>query len=454
MSTDPGPSGGGTPAPRRSAARTSRKPFTVALVIAGLAVMLAVAAWRLARPPAAVPPTMAIGEALGGSTEGFARALAPRPFVFPADHGPHPEFRTEWWYYTGNLQTVDGRHFGFQLTFFRIGVAPSMVSRASAWASREAYMAHFALTDTAGGRFSAASRLSRAALGLAGAEAQPFKVWVEDWSAEGVTGDAAPVRLRAAEGDVAIDLTLASAKPVVLQGERGLDRKGEDPGNASYYYSLTRMPATGRVTVRGTAVDVTGLAWMDREWSTSSLGADLVGWDWMAIQLDDGRDLMLYQLRRADGSAGRFSSGSLVGVDGTSRHLGLENFRIEVLETWSSPHGGTRYPSRWRVTVPGESLDLDVVPRLPDQELALAVRYWEGAVRAAGHARGQPIAGAGYVELVGYARANRGIAMYPVTDDRTNGSEASVGVLHAIGATTNATTGAACAPDVDARRSL
>jgi predicted secreted hydrolase len=366
-----------------------------------------VASWRLIAPRTPVPATMAVGDALGGPTEGYERALAPRPFVFPADLGPHSEFRTEWWYYTGNLETADGRHFGFQLTFFRIALAPTMALRTSAWASREAYMAHFALTDTAGGRFSAASRLSRAALGLSGGQAQPFTVWVEDWSAEGVGGDAVPVRLRAAEGEIAIDLTLTAATPVVLHGERGLDRKGEEPGNASYYYSLTRMPARGRVTIRGAAFDVNGLAWMDREWSTSSLGAGLVGWDWMAIQLADGRDLMLYQLRRADGSADRFSSGSLVHFDGTSRRLGLEDFRIEVLETWSSPRDGTRYPSRWRVTVPTESLDLDIVPRLPDQELALAVRYWEGAVRVTGHARGQPIAGAGYVELVGYAREAR-----------------------------------------------
>ena len=382
-----------------------RRAMLAALAIGGIVALSALAAWRLSGPLTPVSPTLTIGEALGGSTEGFARALAPRPFVFPADHGPHPEFRTEWWYYTGNLHTADGRHFGFQLTFFRIAVAPSMVSRASAWASREAYMAHFALTDTAGQRFSAASRLSRAALGLSGAQAEPFRVWVEDWSAEGVSGDAVPVRLRAADGDVAIDLTLASATPLVLHGESGLDRKGEEPGNASYYYSLTRMPATGRVTIRGAALDVSGLAWMDREWSTSSLGADLVGWDWMAIQLEDGRDLMLYQLRRADGSADRFSSGTIVGVDGTSRHLARDDFRIEVQQTWSSPRGGATYPSRWRLTVPSEALDLEIVPRLPDQELALAVRYWEGAVRVTGHAGGRPIAGAGYVELVGYARS-------------------------------------------------
>jgi predicted secreted hydrolase len=383
---------------------TGRRALVLALAIVGLAAALMVPAWRLARPRPSAPPTMAVGDALGGATAGFTRALAPRPFVFPADHGPHPEFRTEWWYYTGNLHAAGGRHFGFQLTFFRIGVAPSMVARASAWASREAYMAHLAVTDTAGRRFSAASRLSRAALGLAGAHAQPFRVWVEDWSAEGVAGEAVPVRLRAAEGDLAVDLTLSSAKPVVLQGERGFDRKGAEPGNASYYYSLTRMPASGRVTIRGAAIDVTGLAWMDREWSTSSLGPGLVGWDWFALQLDDGRELMLYQLRRADGSADRFSSGSLVDAGGTARHLGADDFRIEVLDSWSSPRGDARYPARWRVTVPSESLELEVVPRLADQELALAVRYWEGAVTVVGAARGRPIGGVGYVELVGYAR--------------------------------------------------
>lgn len=381
------------------------------LVGTGLALVVVIAllgifAWRLTRPPAA-RPTVAVADALGGaSAEGYARALAPRPFVFPDDHGPHPDYRTEWWYYTGNLEAAGGRHFGFQLTFFRIGLSPPAAERrASAWASREAYMAHFALTDSAGRRFSAASRLSRSALGLAGAQAQPFKVWVEDWSAEGVAGSATPVVLRAAEDDVAIELTLGSAKPPVLQGEGGLDRKSGEPGNASYYYSLTRMPARGRVTTGGASFEVSGLAWMDREWSTSSIGPDLVGWDWFALQLDDGRDLMLYRLRRADGSADRFSGGSLVGADGSSRRLGLDDFRIEALDTWTSPRGGTRYPSRWRVSLPRERLDLEVIPRLADQELALAVRYWEGAVMASGRAAGRPVTGVGYVELVGYAPA-------------------------------------------------
>jgi predicted secreted hydrolase len=386
-----------------------RRVLAVALAVVGLAALLVVA-WRLTRPPSAPsPPTLAVGDALGGaSPEGYARALAPRPMVFPEDHGPHPEYRTEWWYYTGNLTAASGRHFGFQLTFFRIGLAPGPTPRASAWASREAYMAHFALTDTGGRRFSASSRLSRAALGLAGAQARPFRVWVEDWSAEGVGGAATPVKLRAAEDDVAIELTLDTAKLVVLQGDRGFDRKGPEPGNASYYYSLTRMPARGRVTIGASSLEVSGLAWMDREWSTSSLGADLAGWDWFALQLDDGREVMLYQLRRADGRPDRFSAGSVVGVDGSSRTLAPDDFRIEALETWTSPRGGARYPSRWRISIPGERLELEVRPRLADQELALAVRYWEGAVAVAGRAGEHTIGGAGYVELVGYAMPGAG----------------------------------------------
>lgn len=382
-----------------------RRVTWVALAGLALVILLAVGAWRLSRPAPRSQPTLALRDALGGgSTEGFARVLAPRGFVFPEDHGPHAEFRTEWWYYTGNLHTAQGRHFGFQLTFFRIGMASTMATRASAWASREAYMAHFAVTDTAGRRFHASSRLSRAALGLAGAQAQPFKVWVEDWSAEGVAADAAPVTLRAAAEDMAIELTLGGGKPVVLQGERGFDRKGPETGNASYYYSLTRMPAKGRVTVGGASFEVSGLAWMDREWSTSSLGADLVGWDWFALQFDDGRELMLYQLRRADGAPDRFSGGTLVEADGSSRRVGLGDFRIDVLETWASARDATRYPARWRVTLPRERLELEVTPRLADQELALAVRYWEGAVGVEGRAGGRPIGGAGYVELVGYVR--------------------------------------------------
>jgi predicted secreted hydrolase len=380
--------------------------LAVVLVGAGLAVVIARAGRGAESPP--VRATLSVAEALGErGAEGFARALAPRRFAFPADHGPHPAFRTEWWYWTGNLVARDGggpaRRFGFQLTFFRSALVPAAPARASAWAARDAYLAHFAFTDVAGRRFRAAERWARGALELAGAEGDPFRVWLGEWTATGEGPLALPMRLRAGDGAIAIDLALGSAKPPVLQGDRGLSRKSAEPGNASYYYSLTRMPAAGEVRIDGRALAVEGLAWMDREWGTSALAADQVGWDWFALQLDDGRELMVYRLRRRDGTVDPASQGSLVAADGSGRALAAADVAIEVTGHWTSPRGGTRYPAGWRVRVPAEGLDLRVTPWIPDQELDLAIRYWEGAVQVAGTAAGRPAGGAGYVELVGYA---------------------------------------------------
>jgi predicted secreted hydrolase len=348
-----------------------------------------------------VRATLAVSAALAPAD--FDRARAPRPFSFPADHGPHPGFRTEWWYYTGNVETGARRHFGFQLTFFRTALAPPGPSAdASAWSTRQLYLAHFALTDTAGRRFHAWSRLDRQALDLAGARATPFRVWLGDWSAESTAAGGLPVRLRAAEDDVAIDLVLDAEKPVVLQGDRGLSQKGPEPGNASYYYSLTRMSARGTVRVDGEPWSVSGLAWMDREWSTSALGPDLVGWDWLALQLDDGRELMVYRLRRRDGSTDAHSAGSLVSADGAVRSLAAGEVALDALDHWTSPRSRVRYPGRWRLAVPGAGLALEIVPRLADQELIVGTRYWEGAVGIEGTADGRPVTGRGYVELVGY----------------------------------------------------
>ena len=386
--------------------RRARVGVLGAAVVAALAILWSVVGPRGERP-ARPEATVAVAEALArGDATGFARATGPRALDFPRDHGPHPEFRTEWWYYTGNLVAEGGRHFGFQLTFFRQALAPpasdAAAARASAWATRQLYVAHFALTDTASGRFHAVSRASRGALGLAGAAASPFRVWLEDWSAAGVAGDAVPVSLRAAEGDHAIDLVLESAKPAVLQGDRGWSRKGPEPGNASFYYSLTRMPARGTVTVGGRPIAVTGAAWMDREWSTSALGPDLVDWDWFALQLDGGRELMLYRLRRRDGTLDPHSAGTLVEPSGAARSLGAADVRVEVRAEWTSPRTGVRYPAAWRITDTAGTFDLDVRPRLADQELVVGTRYWEGAVSITGAAAGRPIAGHGYAELVGY----------------------------------------------------
>jgi predicted secreted hydrolase len=371
------------------------------MVAMALAVAAAAAAYALwpSSPGHPIQATVAVREALGEDRAGFARALAPRPLSFPEDHGPHPDFRTEWWYYTGNLHTPKGRHVGFQLTFFRVALSPEDEPRASAWATRQLYVAHFAVTDTAGGRFHAASRASRAALGLAGGQPAPFRVWVERWFAEGEGG---ATRLRASEGDVAIDLTVSPSKPVVLQGDRGLSRKGSEPGNASLYYSFTRMPARGILRIGAETLAVAGEAWMDREWSTSALGAAVEGWDWFAVQLDDGREVMVYLLRRLDGTTDPFSAGTLVAADGTAQRLEAADVRIETLAHWTSPQSGVRYPARWRLSVPAAELRLEIEPRLADQELRVGTRYWEGAVAVTGSSGGRAIGGQGYVELVGY----------------------------------------------------
>jgi predicted secreted hydrolase len=375
----------------------SKVALAVALVVAAVGVAF-FALWPTGARPR-IAATVAVREALAEEREGFARALARRPLSFPRDHGPHPDFRTEWWYYTGNLTTAAGRHLGFQLTFFRVALTPGSERRASAWASRQLYFAHFAVTDTAGRRFHAFSRADRGALGLAGASASPFRVWVDDWSAE---GDGSSARLRASDGDVALDLEVSAAKPVVLQGDRGLSRKGPEPGNASFYYSFTRMPARGVVRLGAETLEVSGEAWMDREWSTSGLGPGVEGWDWFAVQLADGRELMAYVLRRRDGTPDPFSAGTLIAADGTTRRLDASDLRIETLGHWTSPRSGTRYPARWRLSVQSADLQLEIEPQLADQELIVGTRYWEGAVAIVGSAGSEAIAGQGYVELVGY----------------------------------------------------
>jgi predicted secreted hydrolase len=374
----------------------------VALVLVALA---AGAALVTREPEPTGEATLKVAEALRGpegAMQGFARATTVRPFRFPEDHGPHPEFRTEWWYWTGNLSTEDGRDFGYQFTLFRSALAPEAPERTSAWGSRHVYMGHFALSDIQGGRFHASERFGREALGLAGARAEPFRVWLEDWSAEAMGPGALPVRLHAKADGVTLALELEEGKPPVLQGDRGLSQKSAEPGNASYYYSLTRMPSRGRVTVEGRTFEVKGLSWMDREWSTSALGENQVGWDWFALQLSDGSELMYYQLRQRDGSADPFSGGTFIPPQGEPVRLKREDVRLQVQDTWRSPHSGVDYPARWHLSLPSQGLELRFAPALADQELPVSVRYWEGAVRIEGTRSGHDLTGRGYVELTGY----------------------------------------------------
>lgn len=338
----------------------------------------------------------------GGDTAGFARALAPRRFMFPADYGPHPRFRTEWWYFTGNLRDARGRAYGFELTFFRVALAPRRPAGASHWLTNQLYMAHFAVTDVPAGRFIARQRFARGALGLAGAQSRPFRVWTGDWSVRGSTGGGFPWRLHAVDRKAGLQLSLRPVQGVIVNGDRGLSRKGAAPGDASYYYSMPRLSAVGSLRVGGRSLSVHGTVWLDREWSTSALAPDQVGWDWFALRLSDGSDLMFYRLRDRGGSTDPHSAGTWVSPRGRIEHLGADAVKIDVLGHWRSPHGG-RYPARWRLRVPSLGLDVKVQPLLADQELNLAVRYWEGAVRVRGMRAGSPVSGDGYVELTGYA---------------------------------------------------
>ncbi len=379
-----------------------------AILLALFAVLAGVAAiWRARPREASAPPVLTVLQALGPGShdDGFARAIAPREFHFPDDHGPHPEFRNEWWYWTGNLVAAGGRAFGFELTIFRTALAPDQdPHRASAWAPRDIYMAHFTISDIAAGHFHAFERTSRGALDLAGAKAAPWRMWVLDWSATGPDDPtiALPFRLRAREGGFALDLSLEQGKPPVLEGDRGLSRKGPETDNASYYYSLTRMPTSGAITVGGERFEVRGESWMDREWSTRALSSDQVGWNWFAVRLDDGRELMFFHLRRRDGKKDAWSSGTLVERDGTPRRLGADDVKVEPIGTWTSPRSHTEYPAAFRLAVPAATLDVQVLPLLADQELDLTFRYWEGAVRVEGTAGGKTAKGLGYLELTGY----------------------------------------------------
>jgi predicted secreted hydrolase len=280
------------------------------------------------------------------------------------------------------------------------------VKEDSAWRTHQLYMGHFAITDTANEHHQGFERFSRGAVGLAGAQAVPFRVWLEDWSLassnENANDTLFPLRVQAREGEIELDLTLTSAKPLILQGDRGLSQKSSEPGNASYYYSYPRLSTQGSLHLDGREFLVSGSSWLDREWSTSALGPDQAGWDWFALQLDDGRELMFYRLRLKEGGTDPHSSGTLVTTEGEKKPLEHDDVRLEVLDTWISPHSGDRYPIRWRLSVPAEDLELMVTPRVKDQEMSLSVGYWEGAVQAQGHTADRPITGTGYLEMTRY----------------------------------------------------
>lgn len=362
----------------------------------------------LVQTPVAERPGIVPGSGGPAAPAGFARADGPRTWDFPADFGPHPEYQTEWWYYTGTLETAGGRLFGYQLTLFQRGLVPpaERTERRSDWAADQIYMGHFALSDIQAGTHRSYETFSRGAAGLAGARNRPFQVWVENWSIE-MTGPET-FRLRAEAEDAAVDLVLEDRKGPVFHGEAGYSRKGEDPGNASYYFSQTRLASAGEVRSGKERFRVEGLSWMDHEFSTSALAPGQIGWDWFSLQLENGTDLMVFQIRRGDGSTSPYSSGTLIEPDGGTRALEREDFEIEVTGTWRSPRSGAVYPSGWKIRVPEADLALEVEPLLEDQEMDVSYQYWEGAVSVSGQSGENAVSGKGYVELTGYAGSLEG----------------------------------------------
>lgn len=340
---------------------------------------------------------------LAAATLAWQPALPGYSFVFPADYGAHERSRDEWWYYTGNLRDVHGRRFGFELTFFRVGVQPRLAG-GSQWDIDDLYFAHLAVTDPATGVYYHVDRTGRAALGQAGAQAGDERVWLDQWTA-GRSQDGIH-RLQARAETIGLRLTLAPRKPAVINGLDGVSSKGSCRGCASHYYSFTDLAASGTLSLPAGDVAVTGTAWNDHEWGSADLEAGVVGWDWFSVQLADGHELMLYLLRRADGSAIPQSSGTLVDRSGRAAHLPLSAFSVTSIGTWTSPHSHVRYPGGWRVRLPSYRADLTIAPLLADQEFDAAHstggRYWEGACSVRGTFSGRSVNGYGYTELTGY----------------------------------------------------
>jgi len=349
---------------------------------------------------------VSLSKAMGEvADEDFSKAVEKRKFIFPDDHGPHPEFRTEWWYFTGNLVSDDGKEFGYQFTIFRTALSKEKSERNSEWNSNQIYMAHFAVTDIDENKFYFDEKFSRDGNNLAGAQASPFKVWVEDWQIiqiqNEVLFDLPIINVRAKTENFEIDFILESVKPFVLQGDEGLSQKGKQPGNASYYYSYTRLKTEGKIILEGKEFFVNGFSWMDREWSTSALSEDQKGWDWFALQLDDNTEIMYYQMRKNDGTPDIFSKGVFVDETGSSQLIKKDAVVLKVTGYWESPDG-EKYPSGWNLRIPSKEIDLKITPTVKNQLMDVAIRYWEGSVKIEGTKSGSKTTGRGYVELTGY----------------------------------------------------
>lgn len=342
-----------------------------------------------------------------GFAADWSIALPGYHFEFPRDHRAHPNFKTEWWYFTGNLTGRNGEEFGYQLTFFRQGVNSehAVMKPKSRFVVPEFYFAHFAVTDVANNQYRHQQKVRRGVFEDAGVAKESGKiVWIDNWEMVQVGTDS--FEIRAASDEMAIDLTVSASKPIVIHGENGVSQKAQGAGNASHYYSYTRMATKGLVRFRGKQTEVTGQSWMDREWATNQLGENQAGWDWFSIQLDSGEELMLYRMRLKSGGSDPMSSGTLVAKEGKSSHLRRDDFILTPLRQWKSPETGIAYPIAWKAKIPSLGMELTIEAAVDRQELAAEpVTYWEGAIVVRGTQGGKTVTGKGYLELTGYGSA-------------------------------------------------
>lgn len=336
----------------------------------------------------------------------YQSALPGYDYEFPKDHFSHSDYQTEWWYFTGNVTAADGHRFGFELTFFRQGVNRGIPDR-TAWDIRDLYLAHLAVSDIDGNTFYHTERLNRAGPGIAGVDSSRQKIWNGNWSVSW-TGDG-NMQLNAIDTGFNFSLLLQPEKPLVIQGENGVSQKAEGTGKASHYISFTRLKTTGKLELNNKIHAVTGIAWMDHEFFTHSLETNQAGWDWLSLQFTDNSELMLYQIRRKDGSVDPYSSGTYTDAHGKSILLHASDFVLEPNgETWKSPTTSASYPIEWRISVPKLGITLETQTDLKQQEISgqtiIAPSYWEGAIRVGGHKNGATMEGVGYLEMTGYDR--------------------------------------------------
>jgi len=400
------PAAGRVPSPQHKHIDRRILPGPISPALPLLLVLLLFSACSGAQPSLASADVV---EVLNRPVDGrFARALEPLEFEFPRDHGPHNEYATEWWYFTGNLTGEDGGEYGFQLTFFRSALAPGESNRPSDFAAQQLYMAHFAVTSGPAGRHVSFDRFSRGAGGVAGATGSPrYEVWLDDWRAQETAPGQMHLQAVAEDdnGPISIDLILAETRPPLLHGEAGYSRKGPEPGNANYYYSLVRMETAGEIVFADRRIPVTGLSWMDHEFGTSALSADAVGWDWFAVTLDNDVVLMFAEIRTRSGTSQEIFEGTLGFPDGSQVSISADDFTLTTTGQWTSPDSGTVYPGGWRVTFPQYEIDLTIDPLIDDQEMDVAFTYYEGATVVSGTMNGERVAGRGYVELTGYGES-------------------------------------------------